>query len=100
MVETAVAWMRTVLGSITVEPVMLVDGAGKEAMLIYTENVQMNKICTAKLGYPPEVSVSEYVTEKAEATAEGLIFESRSDPERIHKDISCQHESRKPIYAW
>lgn len=57
MVETAVVWMRNVLGSITVEPVMLVDGACKEAMLIYTENVQMNKICSVKLGYPPEVSL-------------------------------------------
>lgn len=49
--------MRNVLDSITVEPVMLVDGACKEAMLIYTENVQMNKICSVTLGYPPEVSV-------------------------------------------
>lgn len=64
MMEPEVAVMRDVLGSITVEPVMLVDGACKEAMLIYTENVQMNKICTTKLGYPPEVSVCEYVTEE------------------------------------
>lgn len=55
MVGTAVQWIRAVLGSITVEPVMLVDGACKEAMLIYTENVQMNRICSVKLGYSPEV---------------------------------------------
>ncbi|XP_045132812.1 proton-coupled folate transporter-like [Portunus trituberculatus] len=55
MVGSAVQWVRAVLGAITVEPVMLVDGACKEAMLIYTENVQMNKICSVKLGYSPEV---------------------------------------------
>ena len=58
MVGSAVQWVNAVLGAITVEPVMLVDGACKEAMLIYTENVQMNKICSVKLGYSPEVSVS------------------------------------------
>ena len=48
--------LATALRTMTVEPVMLMDGACKEAMLIYTENVQMNKICSVKLGYSEEVS--------------------------------------------
>lgn len=43
--------------TMTVEPVMLIDGACKEAMLLYTENVHMNKICSVKLGYSEEVRV-------------------------------------------
>ncbi|XP_042220976.1 proton-coupled folate transporter-like [Homarus americanus] len=41
--------------SITVEPIMLLDGACKEAMLIFIENVQMNKICSVSLGLSPEI---------------------------------------------
>lgn len=65
-----VVWLRNVLSAVTVEPVMLVDGACKEAMLIYTENVQMNKICSVKLGYSPEVSVCQHVIAGVEAVTE------------------------------
>lgn len=51
-----VNFLSTALRTMTIEPVMLMDGACKEAMLIYTENVQMNKICSVKLGYSQEVS--------------------------------------------
>lgn len=71
MIGSVVVWLRNVLGAVTVEPVMLVDGACKEAMLIYTENVQMNKICSVKLGYPPEVSVCKYVMAAVEEEQEG-----------------------------
>ncbi|XP_071520051.1 proton-coupled folate transporter-like [Panulirus ornatus] len=39
----------------TLEPVMLLDGACNQAMLIIMENVQMQKICSLKLGLSPEV---------------------------------------------
>lgn len=44
------------LKAVSVEPVMLVDGACNQAMLLFIENVQMNKICSVKLGFPDEVS--------------------------------------------
>lgn len=43
------------LETVSVEPVMLVDGACKEAMLLFIENVQLNKICSVKLGFSEEV---------------------------------------------
>ncbi|XP_069180881.1 probable peptidoglycan muropeptide transporter SLC46 [Procambarus clarkii] len=39
----------------TLEPVMLLDGACNQAMLIFSENIQLNKICSVKLGLPEEV---------------------------------------------
>lgn len=56
-----VSAMKGVLQSITVEPVMLIDGACKEAMLLFIENVQMNRICSVKLGLPKEVRLSVLV---------------------------------------
>ncbi|XP_042230729.1 solute carrier family 46 member 3-like [Homarus americanus] len=47
--------LMAALRTITVEPVMLLDGACKEAMLLFIENVQMNKICSVNLGLSPEV---------------------------------------------
>ncbi|XP_066960794.1 lysosomal proton-coupled steroid conjugate and bile acid symporter SLC46A3-like [Macrobrachium rosenbergii] len=43
------------LKSISVEPVMLIDGACNQAMLLFIENVQMNKICSVNLGFAVEV---------------------------------------------
>lgn len=54
--EKVVRFASSALRAMTVEPVLLMDGACKEAMLLYTENVQMNKICTVKMGYSSEVS--------------------------------------------
>ncbi|KAK8390738.1 hypothetical protein O3P69_010445 [Scylla paramamosain] len=60
----------------TVEPVMLMDGACKEAMLIYTENVQMNKICSVKLGYSKEVcgNLSDYDEHNVAVQRELTVF--------------------------
>lgn len=49
------AFLSSVLHAKTVEPVLLLDGACKEAMLIYTENVMMNKICSVSMGLSPTV---------------------------------------------
>ncbi|ROT69738.1 Proton-coupled folate transporter [Penaeus vannamei] len=43
------------LRAVSVEPVMLVDGACNQAMLLFIENVQMNKICSVNLGFPDQV---------------------------------------------
>ncbi|XP_066960801.1 solute carrier family 46 member 2-like [Macrobrachium rosenbergii] len=43
------------LKSISVEPVMLIDGACNQAMLLFIENIQMNKICSVNLGFPAKV---------------------------------------------
>lgn len=47
--------VRRVLRSVTLEPVLLIDGACNQAMLLFIENVQMNKICTVNLNYSAEV---------------------------------------------
>ncbi|XP_068222784.1 lysosomal proton-coupled steroid conjugate and bile acid symporter SLC46A3-like [Palaemon carinicauda] len=43
------------LKSASVEPVMLIDGACNQAMLLFIENVQMNKLCSVNLGFSQEV---------------------------------------------
>ncbi|KAK4304849.1 hypothetical protein Pmani_023221 [Petrolisthes manimaculis] len=43
------------LKGITLEPVLLIDGACNQAMLLFIENVQMNKICSVNLNYSAEV---------------------------------------------
>lgn len=57
--EQVTKFVSSALRVVTLEPVLLVDGACKEAMLLYTENVQMNKICTIKMGYSSEVSCGD-----------------------------------------
>ncbi|XP_066960671.1 lysosomal proton-coupled steroid conjugate and bile acid symporter SLC46A3-like [Macrobrachium rosenbergii] len=41
--------------SISVEPVMLIDGACNQAMQLFVENVQMNKICSVNLGFSAQI---------------------------------------------
>ncbi|XP_063615444.1 lysosomal proton-coupled steroid conjugate and bile acid symporter SLC46A3-like [Penaeus indicus] len=43
------------LKAVTLEPVMLIDGACNQAMMLLAENVQMNKICTVNLNISAEV---------------------------------------------
>ncbi|KAK8724268.1 hypothetical protein OTU49_011310, partial [Cherax quadricarinatus] len=64
------------LRDITVEPVMLIDGACKEAMLLFGENVQMNKICSVNLGFSPEVcaNLSAHPEESVRVQREFSIF--------------------------
>nr|XP_053653493.1 proton-coupled folate transporter-like [Cherax quadricarinatus] len=70
------ARLVTALKAITVEPVMLVDGACKEAMLLFTENVQLNKICSVNLGFSPEVcaNLSAHPEESVRVQREFSIF--------------------------
>ncbi|XP_064080709.1 proton-coupled folate transporter-like [Macrobrachium nipponense] len=48
-------WILSALSRVTIEPVMLIDGACNQAMLLFLENIQMNKICSVSLGYSPEI---------------------------------------------
>lgn len=48
------------LRAVSVEPVMLVDGACNQAMLLFIENVQMNKICSINLGLPDQVTAIHF----------------------------------------
>ncbi|XP_071520098.1 solute carrier family 46 member 2-like [Panulirus ornatus] len=76
MAEGVVAGLMGVLRTITVEPVMLVDGACKEAMLLFIENVQMNKICSVNLGLSPEVcaNLSAHPEENVRVQREFSVF--------------------------
>lgn len=70
-----VTFLSSAVRAMTVEPVMLMDGACKEAMLIYTENVQMNKICTVKLGYSPEVSCDAHLQRQSRHDSlHGMVY--------------------------
>lgn len=71
-----VAFLSSAIREMTVEPIMLMDGACKEAMLIYSENVQMNKICTVKLGYSAEVckNLSDYEEHNVAVQRELTVF--------------------------
>nr|XP_045619022.1 proton-coupled folate transporter-like isoform X1 [Procambarus clarkii] len=68
--------IMTALRAITVEPVMLVDGACKEAMLLFIENVQMNKICSVNLGLPSHVcaNLSAHPEESVRVQREFSVF--------------------------
>ncbi|KAK4304850.1 hypothetical protein Pmani_023221 [Petrolisthes manimaculis] len=48
------------LKGITLEPVLLIDGACNQAMLLFIENVQMNKICSVNLNYSAERLMRDY----------------------------------------
>ncbi|XP_068222628.1 lysosomal proton-coupled steroid conjugate and bile acid symporter SLC46A3-like [Palaemon carinicauda] len=48
-------WILSALSKVTIEPVMLIDGACNQAMLLFLENIQMNKICSVSLNYSSEV---------------------------------------------
>nr|XP_027217831.1 proton-coupled folate transporter-like [Penaeus vannamei] len=43
------------LREVTLEPVMMIDGACNQAMMLLAENVQMNKICTVNLNISKEI---------------------------------------------
>ncbi|XP_045126852.1 proton-coupled folate transporter-like [Portunus trituberculatus] len=50
-------WRKLVacLGTISVEPVMLLDGLGYSNMVVLVENLQMDKVCQVNLNYSKEV---------------------------------------------
>ncbi|ROT74992.1 adenylate cyclase [Penaeus vannamei] len=64
------------LKAVSVEPVMLVDGACNQAMLLFIENVQMNKICSINLGLPDQVcnNLSEHPEEDVLVQREFSVF--------------------------
>ncbi|XP_063595702.1 proton-coupled folate transporter-like [Penaeus indicus] len=64
------------LKAVSVEPVMLVDGACNQAMLLFIENVQMNKICSINLGLPDQVcnNLSEHPEEDILVQREFSVF--------------------------
>ncbi|XP_064080678.1 lysosomal proton-coupled steroid conjugate and bile acid symporter SLC46A3-like [Macrobrachium nipponense] len=49
------SWLLNAFKSISVEYVMLIDGACCQAMLLFIENIQMNKICSVNLGFSAKV---------------------------------------------
>ncbi|XP_066960676.1 lysosomal proton-coupled steroid conjugate and bile acid symporter SLC46A3-like [Macrobrachium rosenbergii] len=49
------AQLLNALKSTSVEPVMLIIGACNQAMRLFAENVQMNKICSVNLGFSAKV---------------------------------------------
>ncbi|XP_069985991.1 proton-coupled folate transporter isoform X2 [Penaeus vannamei] len=66
----ALAWalwlkLRTVVSQVSVEPVMLLDGLGFSVMIVYVENLQMDKICRVNLNYTEEMceNLSRYPEE-------------------------------------
>ncbi|CAL4147784.1 unnamed protein product, partial [Meganyctiphanes norvegica] len=50
-------WLKVclILSSLAVEPAMLLDGMGFSVMIVYVENLQMDKICRVNLNYTDEV---------------------------------------------
>ncbi|XP_050727481.1 proton-coupled folate transporter-like isoform X2 [Eriocheir sinensis] len=55
-----VAWalwlkLRAILSQVAVEPVMLLDGLAYSIMIVYVENLQMDKICLVNLNLTQEV---------------------------------------------
>lgn len=68
--STALAWalwlkLRAILSSVAVEPVMLLDGLGYSVMIVFVENLQMDKICMVNLNLTAEVcnNLSQYEEE-------------------------------------
>lgn len=47
--------LRAILSVVAVEPVMLLDGLGYSIMIVYVENLQMDKICLVNLNLTAEV---------------------------------------------
>ena len=47
--------LRAILSVVAVEPVMLLDGLGYSIMIVYVENLQMDKICHVNLNLTAEV---------------------------------------------
>ncbi|XP_068230710.1 probable peptidoglycan muropeptide transporter SLC46 [Palaemon carinicauda] len=54
--------LKVVLSSVSVEPVMLLDGIAFSVIIVFVENLQMDKICTVNLNFTSEVcnEISQY----------------------------------------
>ncbi|XP_045130613.1 proton-coupled folate transporter-like isoform X2 [Portunus trituberculatus] len=57
--------LRAIFSVVAVEPVMLLDGLGYSIMIVYVENIQMDKICLVNLNLTQEVcgNLSSYPEE-------------------------------------
>lgn len=79
MVETRLSpWRRlvTALGSISVEPIMLLDGLAYSNMVVLVENLQMDKVCQVNLNQTVEVcaNLSQYNDVKNSMSKEVSVF--------------------------
>ncbi|KAK7080209.1 hypothetical protein SK128_023799 [Halocaridina rubra] len=76
MLSPLITALNGAINHITVEPVMLIDGACNQAMMLFIENVQMNKICTVNLNISAEIcaNLSAYPEENVLVQREFSIF--------------------------
>ncbi|XP_064120862.1 proton-coupled folate transporter-like [Macrobrachium nipponense] len=68
--------VKKALGCVTIEPIMLLDGACSWSMQVFMEVVQMNKICEVSLGYSQEVcaNLSSHTVENISVQKEYSLF--------------------------
>uniref|UniRef100_A0A6A7G3F5 Proton-coupled folate transporter-like n=3 Tax=Hirondellea gigas TaxID=1518452 RepID=A0A6A7G3F5_9CRUS len=77
--STKVSWKNRIVGiiaSISVEPVMLLDGLAYSNMVVLVENLQIDKICNINLNYTAEIcaNVSNYPDVRKAQQQEVSIF--------------------------
>ncbi|XP_066986954.1 probable peptidoglycan muropeptide transporter SLC46 [Macrobrachium rosenbergii] len=70
MANPALLWalwlkLKLVVSSVSLEPVMLLDGIAFSVIIVFVENLQMDKICTVNLNFTEEVcnDISQYQEE-------------------------------------
>ncbi|XP_064080713.1 lysosomal proton-coupled steroid conjugate and bile acid symporter SLC46A3-like [Macrobrachium nipponense] len=70
------AWLLNALKSISVEPVMLINGACTQAMRLFAENVQMIKICSVNFGFSAKVceNLDDHLEENVSVQKEFTVF--------------------------
>ncbi|XP_076042102.1 uncharacterized protein LOC143026001 [Oratosquilla oratoria] len=61
---------------VAVEPVMLLDGLAYSVMIVYVENLQMEKICTVKFGFSEDMchNITAYEKENLMVQQEFSVF--------------------------
>lgn len=79
MAETQTSWRKFVatLATISVEPIMLLDGLAYSNMVVLVENLQMDKVCQVNLNQTKEVcaNLSEYKNVKDSMSKEVSVFQ-------------------------
>ncbi|XP_071521332.1 probable peptidoglycan muropeptide transporter SLC46 [Panulirus ornatus] len=78
MAATQTPWQKMVaaLATISVEPIMLLDGLAYSNMVVLVENLQMDKVCQVNLNQTQEVcaNLSQYKDVKDSMTKEVSVF--------------------------
>ncbi|XP_042858957.1 proton-coupled folate transporter-like [Penaeus japonicus] len=76
LISLFMSTLMEALKAVTLEPVMLIDGACNQAMMLLIENVQMNKICTVNLNFSSEIcsNLSSHHEENIRVQKELSIF--------------------------